>query len=206
MAHERVELLEGARVEQLLHALPRCVLATSVLLLLGLGGRVQRSLAQLLQLGELLVVGFGGLAAHGGGSYPCPRLRGPGAQEPTFGQWLSVDVLVEILGIRRGLTCTRHVLDEVPDQWIVARPRPMPRKMKVLFIAVIKVSSASHTGTQLTRRWPSILAQPRENGRWCAAPKRSRTPVRSSVVSSVICASTEASSAARSGAGSGGRG
>ncbi len=42
VAHERVELLEGAGVEQLLHALARRVLAARVLLLLGLGGRVHR--------------------------------------------------------------------------------------------------------------------------------------------------------------------
>ncbi len=42
---ERVELLEGAGVEQLLDALTGGVLAARVLLLLGLGRRMQRFLA-----------------------------------------------------------------------------------------------------------------------------------------------------------------
>ncbi len=51
VAHERVELLEGARVEQLLDALAGGVLAARVLLLLGLGRGVDGRFAQLLQLG-----------------------------------------------------------------------------------------------------------------------------------------------------------
>ena len=68
VAHERVELLEGARVEQLLDALARGVLAAGVLLLLGLGRGVRGGLAQLLELGELLLVGLGRCLAlgHGG--------------------------------------------------------------------------------------------------------------------------------------------
>ncbi len=64
VAHERVELLEGAGIEQLLDALARRVLAARVLLLLGLRGRVQRRLAQLVQLGELLLVGLRRLLAR----------------------------------------------------------------------------------------------------------------------------------------------
>ncbi len=64
VAYERVELLEGARVEQLLHALARGVLAARVLLLLRLGRAVQRRLAQLVQLRELLLVGLGRLLAR----------------------------------------------------------------------------------------------------------------------------------------------
>ncbi len=64
VAHERVELLEGARVEQLLDALARRVLAARVLLLLGLRRRVQRRFAQLVQLGELLLVGLRRLLAR----------------------------------------------------------------------------------------------------------------------------------------------
>ena len=65
VAHERVELPERAVVEQLLHALARCQLALGMLLLdrvLGCG--VDRLEAQLLELGELLFVGFGDLLAH----------------------------------------------------------------------------------------------------------------------------------------------
>ena len=64
VAHERVELLEGPRVEQLLHALAGRVLAARVLLLLGLRRGVERRLAQLLQLGELLLVGLRRLLAR----------------------------------------------------------------------------------------------------------------------------------------------
>ena len=69
VAHERVELLEGAGVEQLLDALAGGVLALRVLLLDGLlGGGVDRGVAQLLELGELLLVGLGRLLArHGPG-------------------------------------------------------------------------------------------------------------------------------------------
>ena len=58
VAHERVELLEGARVEQLLDPLTRGALALRVLLVLGLGGGVDRLLAQLAQVGELLLIGL----------------------------------------------------------------------------------------------------------------------------------------------------
>jgi hypothetical protein len=64
VAHERVELLERPRVEQLLDALARRVLAARVLLLLRLRRRVQRGLAQLLQLRELLLLGLRRLFAR----------------------------------------------------------------------------------------------------------------------------------------------
>jgi hypothetical protein len=48
MTHERVELLKGSGVQQLLDALTRRVLTARVLLLLGLGSRVDSRLAQLL--------------------------------------------------------------------------------------------------------------------------------------------------------------
>ena len=61
-----VELLERARVEQLLDPLARRVLALGVLLLDRLLGRVvDHRVAQLFQLRELLLVGLGALAAHG---------------------------------------------------------------------------------------------------------------------------------------------
>ena len=62
---ERVELLEGAGVEQLLDPLACRVLAAGVLLLLRLGGRVGGGLAQLLELGELLLEGLGRCLALG---------------------------------------------------------------------------------------------------------------------------------------------
>ena len=65
VADEGVELLEGAGVEQLLDPLAGGHLALRVLLLHRLlGGRVDRFLAQLAQMGELLVVGFRVLSAH----------------------------------------------------------------------------------------------------------------------------------------------
>ena len=65
VADEGVELLEGAGVEQLLDPLAGGHLALRVLLLDRLlGGGVDRRLAQLAQVGELLVVGFGVLLAH----------------------------------------------------------------------------------------------------------------------------------------------
>ena len=64
VAHEGVELLEGAGVEQLLDPLAGGELALGVLLLDRLlGGGVDRGLAQLLELGELLLVGLGGVLA-----------------------------------------------------------------------------------------------------------------------------------------------
>ena len=65
VADEGVELLEGAGVEQLLDPLARGHLALRVLLLDRLlGGRVDRRLAQLAQVGELLLVGDRVLLAH----------------------------------------------------------------------------------------------------------------------------------------------
>ena len=67
VAHEHVELLEGARVEQLLDPLTRGVLAALVLLGDGLlGAGVDRLVAKLLELAELLGVRFRGLFAHRG--------------------------------------------------------------------------------------------------------------------------------------------
>ena len=66
VAHEGVYLLERARVEQLLDPLPGGELPLRVLLLDRLlRGRVDGGLAQLLELGELLLVGLWGLLAHG---------------------------------------------------------------------------------------------------------------------------------------------
>ena len=65
MAHERVELLEGAGVEQLLDPLPGGVLAPCVLLLLGLRSGVQGGLAQLVELRELFLVALRRLLAGG---------------------------------------------------------------------------------------------------------------------------------------------
>ena len=66
VADEGVELLERARVEQLLDPLAGGQLALRVLLLDRLlGGGVDRLLAQLPQVGELLLVGLGVLLAHG---------------------------------------------------------------------------------------------------------------------------------------------
>src|SRR5207302_10081262 len=58
VANERVQLLERAIVEQLCDALSRGVLTARMLLLLGLRRRMQRVLAQLVQLRELLLVGL----------------------------------------------------------------------------------------------------------------------------------------------------
>ena len=67
VAHEGVELLERAGVEQLLDALARRVLAPRVLLLDGGLRPLQGVVTELLELGELLVVGLGRLlAGHGG--------------------------------------------------------------------------------------------------------------------------------------------
>jgi hypothetical protein len=60
MADERVELLEGAGIQELLDPLARGVLAALVLLGLRLRAGVDRRLAQLVQLGELLLEGLGG--------------------------------------------------------------------------------------------------------------------------------------------------
>ena len=66
VAHVGVELLERARVEQLLDPLARRVLALGVLLLhRRLRGVVDRRVAQLVELRELLFVGLGSSAAHG---------------------------------------------------------------------------------------------------------------------------------------------
>ena len=66
VADEGVELLERARVEQLLDPLAGGQLALRVLLLDRLlGGRVDGLLAQLAQVGELLLEGDGVLLAHG---------------------------------------------------------------------------------------------------------------------------------------------
>ena len=74
VAHERVELLERARVEQLLDPLAGGQLALGVLLLLGLRVGVDRLLAQLVELRELLLVGLRRLLPHAAGGYrPGPR-------------------------------------------------------------------------------------------------------------------------------------
>jgi hypothetical protein len=59
VANERVELLERARVEQLLDPLAGGQLALGVLLLLRLRVGVERLYPQLLQVRELLLVGLG---------------------------------------------------------------------------------------------------------------------------------------------------
>ena len=66
VADEGVQLLERARVEQLLDPLAGGQLAAVVLLLLGLRVRVDCLLAQLLELGKLLLIGLGRLLAHRG--------------------------------------------------------------------------------------------------------------------------------------------
>jgi hypothetical protein len=66
VADERVELLEGARIEQLLDPLTRGELALGVLLLLRLRIGVDGLLAQLLELGQLLLVGLRRLLPHSG--------------------------------------------------------------------------------------------------------------------------------------------
>ncbi len=71
VAHERVQLLEGARVEQLLDPLASRELAPGVLLLLRLGIGVDRLLAQLVELGELLLVCLGCLLPHGAADSSC---------------------------------------------------------------------------------------------------------------------------------------
>ena len=69
VADEGVELLEGAGVEQLLDPLARRHLALRVLLLDRLlGGGVDRRLAQLAQVGQLLLVGDRVFLAHEGGA------------------------------------------------------------------------------------------------------------------------------------------
>ena len=77
VADEGVELLERARVEQLLDPLARGQLALRVLLLDRLlGGRVDRLLAQLAQVGELLLEGLGVAArARGADSMRPSRAR-----------------------------------------------------------------------------------------------------------------------------------
>jgi hypothetical protein len=68
VAHERVELLERAGIEQLLDPLPRGHLAALVLLLDGGVGARLGGVAQLAQPGDLLVVGLGvPLATHAAG-------------------------------------------------------------------------------------------------------------------------------------------
>ena len=80
VADEGVELLERAGVEQLLDPLAGGELALRVLLLDRLlGGRVDRLLAQLAQLGELLLVGLGELLAHGRADSMAGRERGRGS-------------------------------------------------------------------------------------------------------------------------------
>ena len=65
MANEGVELLEGAGVEQLLDPLAGGQLALRVLLIHRLrGGGVERRLAQLAQVGELLLMGDGVALTH----------------------------------------------------------------------------------------------------------------------------------------------
>ena len=64
---ERVQLLERARVEQLVDPLAGGQLALGVLLLLRLRVGVGRLLAQLLELLELLLVGLGRLLPHAAG-------------------------------------------------------------------------------------------------------------------------------------------
>ena len=74
VADEGVELLEGAGVEQFLDPLAGGHLALRVLLLDRLlGGGVDRRLAQLPQVGELLVVRYGVLLAHGARESIYPR-------------------------------------------------------------------------------------------------------------------------------------
>ena len=77
MADVRVELLEGAGVEQLLDPLAGRVLALRVLLLHRLlGGVVDGGVAQLLELLELLYVRLEGFLAHGRGESMLPPCEG----------------------------------------------------------------------------------------------------------------------------------
>jgi hypothetical protein len=64
MPDEGVQLLERARVEQLLDPLAGGQLALGVLLFLGLRVGVGGLLAQLLEVAELLLVGLGRLLPH----------------------------------------------------------------------------------------------------------------------------------------------
>jgi hypothetical protein len=78
VAHERVELLERARVEELLYPLARGELALGVLLLDGgLGGGVDRLLPALLEQPELLLVRLWNLLTHGAGILAAPLGREP---------------------------------------------------------------------------------------------------------------------------------
>ncbi len=76
VADEGVELLERARVEQLLDPLARGQLALGVLLVHRLlGGGVDGLVAKLAQVGELLLVGLGKALAHGRGILGRARRR-----------------------------------------------------------------------------------------------------------------------------------
>ena len=75
VAHEGVELLEGARVQQLLDPLARRVLAAVVLLGDGVVGALASGLAQLAELRELLLVGLRrALARHRARTVTRPRV------------------------------------------------------------------------------------------------------------------------------------
>ena len=94
VAHERVELLERARIEQLLDPLARGVLALGVLLLDGdLRAGMDRVVAQLLELFELLFVGLWGFFAHAAGESTPVRSVGRialGTAWDVGPRWLSI--------------------------------------------------------------------------------------------------------------------
>ena len=201
VAHERVELLEGAGVQQLLDPLPGGVLAAGVLLLLGLGGGVQRRLPQLLQLGELLLVGFGGPLA-GGFAMPAAGgrqqrgvglavvwARGHGAADviranakSRAGERLQANSspAATRLGVplgRRGHSTGLRAPSGSSVSWNL----PTPPGRSRLYTAA---GGLVKPGPRLPRHAPSYQAggcYAREKGLWWAAPNRSSTPVRISL-------------------------
>ena len=120
VADEGVELLEGAGVEQLLDPLAGGHLALRVLLLDRLlGGGVDRRLAQLAQVGELLLVGDRVLLAHqqwgnswlkGGAGFYLGRQRGA-LRQAEGPRWRALRT-----------TTTASFVPRVPRRWRRQRP------------------------------------------------------------------------------------
>ena len=163
-------------------ALAGRVLALGVLLLdRRLGSVVDGGVAQLLELGELLLVGLWALLAHGA---PQVIRRGPRrcSSRAPRADWRSIQI------------CWRSSMSAAAEHLVGERLAHLARLGEDPALLGQRGHARRGAGDGVRRRQDAALggfgghpseAYERENGRWCAAPSVSSTPVRAATACSV---------------------